>query len=207
MPHRSHGPAWAVVLVAVVAAPRLFGGADAPTLGSEPLTAPLARVPAQPVGGVQAAITWDGTPVGQASSPATAFSIAPGEEATVNFTFTGASPLPVPPNASVVLWFFGIALSNVSIRSTFVAGTGFAQINWSFGSLYDLTEGVYQVDAQLVDADGNRLVDQAFYVDARAPYVIGSAIAGFAALLGAVEVYWIATGIRWRRRQTWYRRR
>lgn len=156
---------------------------------------------------VQAGISWDGTPIGDASSPSTAFTISPGQTASVNFSFVGAPSGPPTPTASLTLWFFGVPLSAVTVPSTVVAGVGSAVVNWSFGGLYELTEGVYRVDAQLTDASGNLLVNQSFYVDAKAPYVIGSAIAGFATVLAVLELYWIATAIQWRRQRRRVRRR
>ena len=149
-------------------------------------------------------VTWNGAPIGQATSASTAFVLGAGQSAAVVFSYTEAPGVPAVTNASLVLRFLDVNLSTESIRAATVAGpsgsqAGSAQLNWTFGSLVYLTEGVYEVDAELLGLNGTLLFQQPFYVDARAPYVIGSAIAAFAVVLGTAEAFWVVTVVRSRR--------
>ena len=170
---------------------------------AERATASAARLgPADPpvtpnAGSVTATVTWDGTPVSQASTPATAFSLGPGQQATVNFTFASSGGAPAVATVQLVLLYLGVTLSSEGLPTSPPSPS--AALNWSFGSLTSLTVGVYELDAHLLDAGGSVLWTEAFYVDAKAPYVVLSAIVGFALILGAAEIYWIATALRSRR--------
>jgi len=150
----------------------------------------------QPAADLAASVSWNGVPVSQAASAATAFPIGPGDIVDVVFNFTeprgGASVV----NASLVLRYLDVTLSTESIAPTNTSGFGVGQLNWTFGSLIYVTEGVYEVDAQLADTNGVVVFNEPFYVDARAPLVLGSAVALFATVLGAAEAYWIATLVR-----------
>jgi len=149
-------------------------------------------------------VTWNGAPIGQATSASTAFVLGPGQSADVVFSYTEAAGIPAVTNASLVLRFLDVNLSTESIRAATVVGpsgsqSGSAQLNWTFGSLLYLTEGVYEVDAELLGLNGTLLFQLPFYVDARAPYLIGSAIAAFAIVLGTAEAFWVVTVVRSRR--------
>jgi len=153
----------------------------------------------RPADGVAANITWNGAPVTQAGSAASAFVIGPGQTAEVGFTYAELNGTPLVTNATLDLLFLGITLSTESIRTVNVGFVGSAEMNWTFGTLLYLTEGVYEVDAKLLDANGSVLLLQPFYVDARAPYLIGSTILCMVIVLGIVEALWIRSVIRYKR--------
>jgi hypothetical protein len=160
----------------------------------------------EPSDGLSTNVTWNGVGIGQASSAATAFVIGPGQSANVQFNYTEARGTAPVTNASLVLLYLGLTLSSVSIPTTTPAPVGGWQISWTFGSLIYLTEGVYQVDAQLLDANGSVLFQEPFYVDARAPYLVVSTIFAMAVILGLVELLWVRTVLRYRKsRQGRYR--
>ncbi len=188
-------------LLAVALLPTLASGVEAAVpSGPTAATVGVAARPAAPA--IGASVTWDGTPVDHAASPSTAFPIRPGESPLVLFTFTEPAGSPQVTNASLVLLFLGLTLSSESLPPTGNAsGVHTAALNWSFGSLYDLTEGVYELDAELRDRDGAVRFLEPFYVDARAPYVVGSAIAAFLLVLGGVEAYWVVAALQYRRRR------
>ena len=151
---------------------------------------------------IGATVTWDGTSVGHASTPSDAFVVSPGSSSRVVFTFYEPSDAPTIANASLVLRFLGVTLSTESIapspnRSGFVV----VGLNWSFGTLYRLTEGVYELDAELVDTHGAVRFLEPFYVDARAPYVVESGIVAFLLVLGGAELYSVIVLLRHRARR------
>lgn len=154
-----------------------------------------------PADGVSAVVTWDGTNVSAAGTTSAAFPIDAGQSVLVAFDYAEAAGTPAVDNASLLLEFAGIALSIESIRTAPVGLFGAAAMNWTFGSLIYLTEGAYEVDAELLDANGSVLFREAFFVDARAPYVVASVILDMAIVLGLVEALWIRSVIRYRRRR------
>lgn len=190
--------AWSFALLALL--PPVIGAAAVASAGAPSATAP------PPGGSVSATVTWNGVPVGQATTPATAFVVRPGDSPLVAFTFFQPAGSPVVVNASLVLRFLGITLSDLSVPPDNVSGQHFADLNWSFGSLYELTEGIYEVTAELLDAQGAIQFQEAFYVTARAPYLVGSAVTAFLLVLGAAEVYWVAAVVLHRRarRRHWH---
>jgi len=150
-----------------------------------------------PAGGLNVSVTWNGAGIAQAGSASAGFVIGAGQTAMVRFSYSGAGALAVR-GASVLVLFLGLTLSSLT---TVVkpAAAGEAVVNWSFGSAIYITEGAYKAEAQLSDANGSVLFSEPFYVDARAPYVFGSAIPAMAALIGLAEAFWIRTVIRYRR--------
>ena len=191
-------PTWTSVgvLVAVLllsAAPTITSSGTA--LGAGPAgTARLAADP-RPLDNVTAAVTWDGANVSSASAAGSAFTIVPGQTVAVWFNYSSAAGSPSVANATLDLRYLGLTLSTESVLTRTVAGAGHAELNWSFGSLIFLTEGVYEVDAELFDANGSPVFIEPFYVDAKTPYVLSSTIAFFAAVLAVVEAYWIVTTV------------
>ncbi len=142
-------------------------------------------------------VRWNGVDVANAYAAPQAFDVAPGASAGVTFNYSGPEATSVA-TAELVLLYLGVALSRESIAPV---SLGSAQMTWTFGSLADLTQGVYEVDAELLGANGAALFVEPFYVDVQAPFGIGSAIAFFALVLAAVEVYWIASTARIRLRE------
>jgi hypothetical protein len=183
------------VAFAVLGAGLLAVGTPGAALGSAVGHGPG---PASAAPGVRATVTWDGVGVGAAGAPSTAFPIGAGQSVDVRFNFTEALGAPTVTNASLTLYDFGIALTTESIVPTSVTPFGAAQLNWSFGSLIYLTEGVYELVAELRDANGTALFQEGFYVNAQAPYFVLSAIVVLLIVLGIVEALWIRTLLRYR---------
>ena len=175
-------------------------GRGSPTVGLAPASAaPLdARSPAAD-DRVTATVTWNGVNVADASSASTAFSIRPGQSVEVQFRYAESSGADPVANASLLLLYAGLTMSAESIVTAPVGLFGATALNWTFGSLIYITEGVYEVTAELLDANGTILYSGGFFVDAHAPYVVGSLIALMATLLGIVEVFFVRSVIRYRR--------
>jgi hypothetical protein len=191
---RTVPPALALALVlAVVGAPlgRAVGSDPAPRDGPEPFAAGSGPT------AFAVTVSWGGVEIGAASSPSDAFAVGGGESVPVAFNYSGPAASQVAL-ATLSMKFLGVALSSESIAPSTV---GAAEMNWTFGPLIDLTEGIYEIDAELVDSAGQVLFEQPFYVDAKAPYTLGSAIAFFALVLATVEAYSVAANVRLRLRQ------
>ena len=160
--------------------------------------------------GLSVNVTWEGVGVDYANGPPTAFAVGPGASAVVGFSYGVALSAAPPTNASLVLRYLGVTLSTESIRATTVCPevseprplpcTGSAELNWTFGSLIYLTAGVFAVDAELLSYNGTLLFREPFYIDAEAPYVLGSITILFALVLAAAEAYWVYASIRYRHR-------
>jgi hypothetical protein len=189
----------ALALAFAVAAGPLFTGGVGTSNPHGTGSVGLLAGPSGAAPGVAATVTWNGIAIDQAGSPGSAFPIGAGESATVRFNFTESAGSPSVTNASLDLLFLGVVLSTESIPAATVGLAGVAEMNWSFGALIYLTEGVYEVDAKLLDANGTALFVQPFYVDARAPFLLGSAILSMAIVLGIVEAFWIRSVVRFRR--------
>ena len=189
------------VLAALGLVVAAVAGSGPGILGAERLVVghPSPTVPVPAAGTLSATITWNGVPIGQASSTGSAFVLGAGQSATVLFNVTEPLGGPTVSNASLVLLYLGVSLSTVSIPTPVPEPVGGWSVSWSFGSLIYLTEGVYEVDAQLTDANGSVLLQQPFYVDARAPYLVGSAILSMVVILGLAELLWVRTVVRYRR--------
>jgi hypothetical protein len=182
----------AVVAVLVLAVP-VAARADAARSGPAPQLVPAAS---KPPAGLAVTVTWDGASIALAGSPADAFALGPGQTASVDFSFQGASGGATPTNASLLLRYFGLTLSTVGAAPGGSGGSGQAELNWSFGSFAGVTQGVYEVLAQLTDANGSLLFSEPFYVHVQARFVLGSAVAIFALVLAVAEAYWIVVVVR-----------
>jgi len=191
------GAALALALVVLVASP-VAGAIASPTRGAPGGAAgpPLGPDPAD---GVVAEVTWGGTDVTAAGSATRAFVLDAGSSADVDFNYTESAGTPAVDNATLTLVFAGVTLSTESIRATTVGLTGGAALTWTFGNLVYLTEGVYEMYAELLDRNGSVLFQQPFFVDVRAPYLVGSVILDMAIVLGIVEALWIRSVVRYRR--------
>jgi hypothetical protein len=147
-------------------------------------------------------VTWDGTSVSSAGSPASAFVITKGQTATVDFLYTQGAGGAIG-NATLSLAYLGIALTT-SRSTTHITGgppiTGAAQINWTFGPLYDALEGVFALTASLLYPNGTTAWSQSFYVFAKAPYLLESGAVVVLLILTIAEIYWGLASIRDARR-------
>lgn len=198
MPFRMQRPPLVAVALAlvVVASPLAGTLAAAPWGGPPELAGPSVS---RPSAITSASITWNGVDVAQANSASTAFVIGAGQTADVGFNFTETRGNDSVTTAELVLLYLGLALSTESIPTMPPAPAGGWQMNWTFGPLIFLTEGVYELDAQFLDHNGSVLYSAPFYVDARAPYLVGSTIAAMAIIVGLAEVLWIRTVLRYRK--------
>ena len=190
--------AGAVVVAAVLAASLLAGTGAAAPLSDRPHEVGGSSV-ARPSVISSVTITWNGVDIGQASSPSTAFVIGAGQSANVRFNFTETHGNDSVASAELVLLFLGFPLSTESIPTMPPAPAGGWQLNWTFGSLIFLTEGAYEVSAQLLDANGTVLFSAPFYVDARAPYLVGSTIVAMAIVVALAELLWVRTVLSYRK--------
>ncbi len=169
---------------------------SARTVGAVGGAVPAAVFPLQPV------VLWNGANVSSHGSPASAIPVAAGQTANVTFGCT-TGPLhatcPVS-NASLTLTFLGIAVT--TSQSPFSGGHGEnATINWSFGSLSQLTEGVYELKAVMLNGTGGDVWSESFFIDVKAPFDrLESGLTVFLIILALAEIYAIVGAIRGARR-------
>jgi hypothetical protein len=149
-----------------------------------------------------ASATWNGQSISSASSPGSAFSLEKGQTATVNYSYGGLAGGQVQ-NATLELTYLGIVLTTSRSGTHVVGGppiAGAAQINWSFGPLFDALEGVFQLTATLLYANGTTAWSESFYVFAKAPYLLESGAVVVLLILSIAELYWGIASIRDARR-------
>jgi len=182
------------IAVALVAAAWLGAG-----LATGASTGAAGTPVAGPAQNLSVTISWNGVDVGQAGSASSAFVVGAGQTVDVAFHVNGTSGGDVATSAQLVLLYLGLTLSTEAIATNGPEPAGGWQLNWTFGSMIYITQGVYEVDAQLLDPNGSALFHEPFYVDARAPYLLGSAILSMAVILGIAELLWIRTVLRYRR--------
>jgi hypothetical protein len=199
------------LLAVVLAAGLLLGGSHG--LAAPPVrgSLPSSRAPPSPTtapaslsGGVGGNVTWNGANVSAAGSTGSAFVVHGGASATVAFFYTVFPGGPAPVTAEVVGVFLGYPLTSVGTgTSPGTGGVGGAEFSWSFGTLWELTEGSYHLTAELLDANGSIVWSEGFYVNVEAPYRVASGIFVFLIVLGGVESYTVATVLteRWARRR------
>jgi hypothetical protein len=147
-------------------------------------------------------VTWNGQNVSQASTISSAFSVTSGEQALVHFVYTESAGGPSIATAEVQTVFLSAVLSSEAAQTSPSAGGlgGTASMNWTFGLFADLTAGVYQLTARLLDPNGSSVWSESFYIDAKAPYLIGAALPALLVVLAISEVYWLVTVLRSRPR-------
>jgi hypothetical protein len=156
-----------------------------------------ASVAPSAIGPLVASVFWNGQNASGASSPSSAFTIGSGQ--TANVTFAYARTL-FQSNASLTLTYLGLTLTTNTAPFHSAAGGGAATVNWSFGALIQLTEGVYQLTAKITNATGASLWSESFYIDVKTPYSLESGLVIFLIILVLAEAYWIGASIRGARR-------
>ncbi|MFY9716341.1 MAG: hypothetical protein WAK40_00155, partial [Thermoplasmata archaeon] len=167
--------------------------ASATGLGSHPLGSPERAPPAVPAI-TNPLATWDSTNLGAASDQAHAFSITTNQRVLVNFTFVVPVGEPKVTTARIQAIYFGAVISTDQVSaSTDLSGNGVAYMNWTLGTFTYLLAGVYLLTASLVNATGATVWSENFYIQAHAPYRIGSGLIVFLLVLGFVELYSILT--------------
>ena len=152
---------------------------------------------------VGATVTWNGNNVSSAGSPSSALSISKGQTALVVFTFSEGLASYIT-NATLQVTYLGIVLTTSRAAPHVVGGppvTAEAQINWSFGPLYDALEGVFQFTASLQTSSGSNAWSESFYVFAKAPYLLESGAPVVLLVLTVAELYWGLSAIREARKE------
>lgn len=142
------------------------------------------------------AATWNGHNISSASSASSALTVATDQRVILNFTFPTAGT--AITTARLIVYYFGAEISANSVAANPLTGT--AQMNWTLGTYTYLLQGIYRIQASLVDGNGTTAWSQSFYIDAQAPYRIVSGATIFLIVLGLAEIYWIATVARGPRR-------
>ena len=151
-------------------------------------------------------VDWNGAShnISSAGTPAKAFSFKPGETGHANFTFVfSGGTVPTGTSAQLQLTYLGLVLttSNAAVvPSILVPGKGTAEVNFSFGPLYDAIEGAFRVTASLVASSGGSYWSQSFYLFVKAPYLLESAAVIVLLILLIVEAFQIALALREARR-------
>jgi len=142
--------------------------------------------------------TWDGQNLSSASTPAGAFSLQSGDTAAVRLSYVGPGAAQVG-NSTLVVTYLGLALTTSRAGAHVVGGppiTGASQINWSFGSLSEALEGVFQLTVSLLFQNGSSAWSESFYVFVKAPYELESGAVVVLLILVAAELYWGLAAIR-----------
>ncbi|HTP53346.1 MAG TPA: hypothetical protein VML94_00040 [Thermoplasmata archaeon] len=139
--------------------------------------------------------TWDGTNLSAASDQAQAFSINTDQRILVNFTFVVPLGQPNVTTARVQAIYFGAVISTDQVGASLneITRDGAAQMNWTLGTFTYLLAGVYLLTASLVNGTGATVWSESFYIQAHAPYRVGSGMIVFLIVLGLVELYAILT--------------
>jgi len=202
-PSVSRGRSWwlAVPAVAVAAALVVLPALSASVAGRPDDVSPsVTTVAGSAVTG--ASVTWNGKDVSGASSPSSAISIQKGQTALVQFTFDESSATAVG-NASISVNYLGLVLTTSKQSPRVVGGppvAAVAEINWSFGPLYDALEGVFEFTASLLSPNGSTVWSESFYVFTKAPYLLESGAVIVLLVFFVAELYWAASAIRDARR-------
>jgi hypothetical protein len=178
-------PAVAIVLLAVGASALAPAGATAVAAAHPSPSRAFAST------GITASATWEGHDISSASSASRALAISKGDTAAVVYSYAGPSAAAVA-NATLEVTYLGIVLTT----SRDAAHGGSAEINWSFGVLYDALEGLFQLTASLQYANGSTAWSESFFVFAKAPYLLESGAVVVLLVFAVAETYWGLSAIR-----------
>jgi hypothetical protein len=143
-------------------------------------------------------VLWNGANASAHGSPGSAFSVGAGQTANVTFSCTTGPTHAACPvtNASLTLTFLGVAVTTSQSPFSEAHGDN-ATINWSFGSLSELTEGTYELKAVMLNATGGDVWSESFFIDVKAPVDrLESGLAVFLIILALAEIYSIVGAIR-----------
>jgi hypothetical protein len=147
--------------------------------------------------------SWNGHNISGAGSVGSAFSISKGQTATVYFRYAGSLASSVK-NATLQVNYLGLVLTTSRSSTSALGGPPIvavaAQINWSFGPLYDALEGVFQFTAAFLNANGSTVWSSSFFVIAKAPYQLESGAVIVLLVLLVAELYWGIASVRDARR-------
>jgi hypothetical protein len=172
-----------------------------PTASATSVNSPKA-VPAASL--LSANATWEGKNISQANTQGSAFSISANQQIYVNFSYVVPVGGPNVTVARIQAFYFGAVISTdqVSTVTRFVpglapdvaiGGRGSGVMNWSLGTFTYLLAGLYQLTASLVDSNGSTVWSENFFIDAKAVDRVASGLIIFLLVLGAVELWAIAT--------------
>ena len=178
-------PALAIVLLAIGASALAPAGATAVASSHASPSRAFASI------GIAASATWDGHNISSASSASGALAISKGDTAAVIYSYSGPSAASVA-NATLEVTYLGIVLTT----SRDAAHGGSAEINWSFGVLYNALEGLFQLTASLQYANGSTAWSESFFVFAKAPYLLESGAVVVLLVFAVAETYWGLSAIR-----------
>ncbi len=141
--------------------------------------------------------TWQGNNLTSASDSTHAFRITTNQQILVKFGYSEPTGGPTITTARIQAIYFGsvISTNQVSASSHAFAGgaTGNATMNWTLGTFTYLLAGTYLLTASLVSSTGSTVWSESFYINAVAPYYVASGLIVFLLILGAVELWSIAT--------------
>jgi hypothetical protein len=176
-------------------------------MGRPSAVAPAASPSVTPAGTFSSiTVTWNSasTTITQAHTPSSAFVITPGKTDHANFTFVFSSGT-LPPNTSaeLTLTYLGLVLTtdkSSAVGVPLTPGKATAEVNFSFGPLFDALEGAFLLTASVVSGSGASYWSDSFYIFAKAPYLLESATIIVLLILLVVEAYWIAASVRDARR-------
>jgi hypothetical protein len=193
---RVPGRTFRLLLVAGIVLLVALPTASAASLGSR-TTASAGPAVRSPDSLGSASATWDGTNISQANSVGNAFSISANQQVLVNFSFVplGGTNVTVARMEAI---YFGAVISTDQVSTSvsypaLVVGVGKGVMNWSLGTFSYLLAGVYKLTASLVDSSGSTVWSESFFIDVKAVDRVASGLIIFLIVLGAVELWSIAT--------------
>jgi hypothetical protein len=177
-----------------------------PSVSAAPTPAGSGREVALPLSHAisDASARWNGANLSSASAQAHAFGVRTNERVLIVFRYH------LPPlgsaNATVAriqaLYFGAVISTNQVSTHTNLSGSGYAIMNWSFGTFTYLLAGTYQLAAHLVSSSGQTVWSETFYIAATPLYHIVSGFTIFLLILGFAELYAIFTVAKKPRRKT-----
>ena len=123
-----------------------------------------------------------------------AFTLGVNQRSLVVFTYDVPLGGPNVTTARMQAIYFGAVISTDQVSThTNLSGTGSGTMNWTLGTFTYLLAGLYLLTASLVDSNGTTVWSESFYMQASAPYHVGSGLIIFLIVLALVELYSIAT--------------
>ena len=143
--------------------------------------------------GLIATVTWNGANIATANSSSSAFSLAPGGQAQVVYTWSqpvlSVSPWLVD-DARLQIFYLGIAVGTRDIYLTTGGSSGTVDMsNWTYGPLQYLLEGTFLLTASLLAKNGTAAWSESFWVNITAPFYLLAAMPIILLLIAIYEIY------------------
>ena len=127
---------------------------------------------------------WDGKNLSTASTASHAFTLGVNQRSLVVFTYDVPLGGPNVTTARMQAIYFGAVISTDQVSThTNLSGTGSGTMNWTLGTFTYLLAGLYLLTASLVDSNGTTVWSESFYMQASAPYHVGSRLIIFLIVL------------------------